>query len=152
MTLPPDLAARCLELAGVTPKPKATRAADTLSPPAVLLTLWVPGLVPVSRANVRTHWAVTMRREREYSAQLWAVLRRMAGLRWRLPVSVTFHRVGAKVLDDDNLAGAYKKIRDVTAEWLGVDDGDTTAVSWAYTQEAVGTRSRHGTRVTVCEV
>ena len=145
----PVTAAKCLALAGQAP---AKRVYAVHTPPAVLLTVWVPGLVPVSRANVRTHWAVTMRREREYAAMLWAVLRRLAGIQWQYPVSVTFHRVGAKVLDDDNLAGAYKKVRDTVAEWLGIDDGDTAKVSWGYTQEAAKTRALHGTRVTVCEV
>lgn len=131
-----------------------TRPAQPAPPPGLdsfLLTIWVPGLVPVSKANQRNHWAAVMRREREYAAKLWAALRRVA-IRWRGPLSVTFHRAGAKQLDSDNLAGAYKKLRDVVAEWLGIDDGDTTAASWGYTQEAASARLLHGTRLTVSEV
>lgn len=35
---------------------------------------------------------------------------------------VRLYRLGAAVLDDDNLASALKAARDAVAEWLGVDD------------------------------
>lgn len=148
MRLPPDLAARCLELA----TPTRPTSPTPLHRDSILLTVWLPGLVPVSRANQRTHWAVTMQREREYSAIIWASLRRIQGIQWRLPLSVTFHRVGAKMLDDDNLAGAYKRLRDCVAEHLGIDDGDREAAVWAYTQQAERVKLLHGTRLTVSEV
>jgi len=146
--LPPDVAARCLDLAA----PTRTTSPPTPGRDSVLMTVWLPGLVPVSRANQRGHWAVTMRREREYSAILWASLRRIQGLQWRLPLSVTFHRVGAKLLDDDNLAGAYKRLRDCVADWLRIDDGDRTAAAWAYTQQTERMKALHGTRLTISEV
>lgn len=36
-------------------------------------------------------------------------------------------------LDDDNLSGSLKAIRDAMAEWLGLDDRDPR-VGWRYAQ------------------
>lgn len=51
-----------------------------------------------------------------------------------LPVTVTLVRVGPRALDDDNLAYAFKAIRDGVADALGVKDHDAR-VTWAYAQE-----------------
>lgn len=51
------------------------------------------------------------------------------------PMVVLITRLGRRVLDDDNLATACKHIRDGVAEALGVNDGDTSKVVWAYEQE-----------------
>lgn len=51
-----------------------------------------------------------------------------------LPVVVTLVRVGPRALDDDNLAFAFKAVRDGVADALGVKDHDPR-VSWAYAQE-----------------
>mgnify|MGYP001586779957 CR=1 FL=1 len=68
------------------------------------------------------------------------VLASLGGLRW--PLLVDLVRVGPRRLDDDNLAGALKHIRDGVAAALGVDDGDTARVTWRYGQrqdrQAVG--------------
>ena len=37
-------------------------------------------------------------------------------------------------VDDDNLSGALKGVRDQVAEWLGVDDRDTSRVRYVYAQ------------------
>ncbi len=68
----------------------------------------------------------------------------------RFPVVVRLTRVGKKLLDDDNLAAAFKYIRDGVAEALGVDDGDKRKVTWEYADEAsasyaVKVEIRHGT-------
>jgi hypothetical protein len=51
-----------------------------------------------------------------------------------LPVTVLLVRVGPRVLDDDNLAFAFKSVRDGVAQGLGVKDHDPR-VSWTYAQE-----------------
>lgn len=51
-----------------------------------------------------------------------------------VPASVTFTRVGPALLDDDNLAGAFKAIRDEVAKWFGVDDGPSGPITWRYEQ------------------
>ena len=53
-----------------------------------------------------------------------------------LPVeAVSLCRFGPKKLDDDNLRGALKAIRDGVSDALGIDDGDSR-VRWEYDQEA----------------
>jgi hypothetical protein len=42
---------------------------------------------------------------------------------------------GGGGLDDDNLSGALKSVRDAIAEWLGVDDKDTGTVFYGYGQQ-----------------
>lgn len=57
-----------------------------------------------------------------------------------LPVVVTLRRIGPREIDDDNLAGGFKRVRDRIAEWLGCDDGDKSRVRWVYEQVAIGKR------------
>ena len=53
-----------------------------------------------------------------------------------LPLIVTLTRIApSNGLDDDNLAGALKAVRDQVAEWLGVDDRDRKTVRYEYEQE-----------------
>jgi hypothetical protein len=40
----------------------------------------------------------------------------------RIIVTMVAHR--HRILDDDNLVGSLKPLRDAIAQWLGVDDGD----------------------------
>lgn len=61
-------------------------------------------------------------------------------------VRVTLVAVRQKRLDDDNLAGGFKALRDAIAESLGIDDGDER-VEWIYRQQ-VGPKP-HGTIVMV---
>src|ERR1043165_6538891 len=50
-----------------------------------------------------------------------------------LPLLVTITRVGPRRLDDDNLAGACKYVRDQIAAEVGVDDG-SPLYTWRYEQ------------------
>jgi len=53
-----------------------------------------------------------------------------------LPLIVTLTRIApSNGLDDDNLAGSLKSVRDQVAEWLGVDDRDRKTVRYEYEQE-----------------
>jgi hypothetical protein len=54
----------------------------------------------------------------------------------RPPCTVTLTRISpaSRPLDDDNLRGALKNVRDAVAKWIGIDDGDD-AVRYAYAQE-----------------
>jgi hypothetical protein len=91
--------------------------------------------------NVREHWAKRAKRVRaEREATAWALS--SAGRRPAVPAPpapplvVTLTRVGpSNGLDDDNLAGALKGVRDEVAKWLGVDDRDRARVRYAYEQE-----------------
>jgi hypothetical protein len=45
---------------------------------------------------------------------------------------VAFVRVASRRLDDDNLQGAFKAIRDEVAAYLGVNDGDRQRIRFEY--------------------
>lgn len=51
-----------------------------------------------------------------------------------LPCIVTLTRLSPGMLDDDNLRGSLKGVRDGVADKLGVDDRDPR-VTWLYRQE-----------------
>lgn len=94
-------------------------------------------LVPIRTApgmNVREYWAVRSKRVKaEREATAWALADKR---RPPLPLAVTLTRIGpSNGLDDDNLAGALKGVRDQVAEWLGVDDRDRARVRYGYEQE-----------------
>ena len=51
-------------------------------------------------------------------------------------MTVTLTRESAGILDDDNLRGALKAVRDGVADWLGIADNDPR-VTWRYEQRQV---------------
>lgn len=53
------------------------------------------------------------------------------------PLSIVLTRIGPKTLDSDNLAYAFKAVRDGVADWLGVDDG-SDQLDWQYCQRTGG--------------
>jgi hypothetical protein len=87
----------------------------------------VPGL------NAREHFAVRSKRVRkEREAVAW-MLRGVQ--RPHIPCSVILTRVAPSAgVDDDNLVGALKGVRDQVAEWLGVDDKHRNQVRYRYAQ------------------
>lgn len=117
------------------------RAAPAVATAAKLrwsVTLAVPCRV-VSEPNRRDHWTVKRRRaEIQDTAAAKAIsespLAGWIGCRGRLVVTWTRLYAG-RAMDDDNLRGAFKGLRDWLANWLGVDDGDPR-VEWRYEQRA----------------
>lgn len=94
--------------------------------------------------NLREHH---MARHRRVKAEREAVGWVLPKTRPRppLPCEVVLTRIsppGGRKLDDDNLRGSLKAIRDAVAEWLGVDDG-SEQVHWSYRQE----RGEWGVRI-----
>lgn len=93
----------------------------------------VPVATP-SVSNQRIHW-----RKRHAQTKLQRGVTAMA---WRaaelkappLPVVVSLTRVSPRTLDDDNLRGSLKAVRDEIAKVLSVDDGDTKRIAFAYDQ------------------
>lgn len=90
----------------------------------------------ISMANVREHWAVRAKRNKAHRAAVAAqfvwcpeTLRETP-----FPLTVTLTRYGKRLLDDDNLAGSFKAIRDEVATQLGRDDNPTSGISWVYRQ------------------
>ena len=67
----------------------------------------------------------------EKEATAWA----LSSLIVQAPCDVLLTRIGpSNGLDDDNLAGALKGVRDAVAEWLGVDDRKRNVVRYSYAQ------------------
>jgi len=53
-----------------------------------------------------------------------------------VPCSVLLTRLApSNGLDDDNLTGSLKSVRDEVAKWLGVDDRDRLTVRYRYAQQ-----------------
>lgn len=84
--------------------------------------------------NVREH---PMARHRRVKAEKEAVAWMLMGkTKPALPCAVTLTRLApSNGLDDDNLTGALKGVRDAVAAWLGVDDRDRATVRYAYEQQ-----------------
>lgn len=92
----------------------------------------IPMAIP-SRANARGHW----RRRHQLSKQQRATTT-LALLKFehrpQLPATVRLVRVAPRVLDDDNLRGALKSVRDAVADWLGLPNDRDPRVLWLYGQ------------------
>lgn len=89
-------------------------------------------IVTTSKLNDRVHWAVKAKAARRERAATLLMLLTTSGPP-PLPVTVTLTRVAPRELDDDNVRGALKCVRDEVASWLGVDDRDAR-VTWGYAQ------------------
>ena len=93
-------------------------------------------LVPIRTApgmNVREHWRARSRRVKaERMAVAWLLKQERSPL---LPCSVLLTRLSPRGrLDDDNLPGSLKAIRDEVAAWLAVDDRHDHIVKYRYAQ------------------
>jgi len=85
--------------------------------------------------NAREHWRVRARRVKAEREQVDWVLISRGIMKPLLPAIVTITRVApSSGLDDDNLAGACKAVRDQIAQWIGVDDRHRDVVTYAYAQ------------------
>lgn len=85
--------------------------------------------------NDRQHWRAKARTKKaEREAVAWQF--RMVSAPKITPICVvTITRIApGNGLDDDNLAGACKHVRDEIAHWLGVDDKRSDIVRYAYAQ------------------
>jgi hypothetical protein len=107
-----------------------------------LLSVEIP-MQLVSTANQRLHWSAKARQTKNQRAATKLVMRSSAvrprayevagvlALGGQLVVTLT--RLATRKLDSDNLAIAFKAVRDQIAEELGVDDG-SDAIDWRYLQ------------------
>lgn len=92
----------------------------------------------VSEANQREHW--TAKNKRKHSQQCdFASFWRANKPKVELPCKVIFTRYASRLLDSDNLAGAFKFVRDQFAREIGVDDGSPD-LSFEYRQEKLSKR------------
>lgn len=115
------------------------------------ITVTVPFALP-SAANLREHWATRARRERQQRQWAGVALRTegreflrqwrvMAG-NPRLKMHCLLTRVGARKLDSDNVARAFKAVRDEVAACVGIDDGNEGPDGfwqWEYAQQTATT-------------
>lgn len=93
----------------------------------------------VSELNITEHWTIRSKRRRRIRLSLFlAFLPHKDTI--TLPCCVTLTRVSARSLDEDNLIGAFKSIRDYVADIIipglamGRADVDNR-INWIYMQE-----------------
>lgn len=97
----------------------------------------------VSEANRREHWAAKNKRKKQQQGD-FHILWRNYRPKVELPATVTFTRYSCNVLDSDNLAGAFKHVRDQLAKEIGIDDG-SEKIRFEYRQERIGQRQHYFT-------
>jgi hypothetical protein len=104
-------------------------------------------LYTTTESNTKGHWAGKANRAEKQREAVALVLAgpKAAGALPALPAVVTFTRIGKKRMDDDNLASAFKHVRDQLAETYGVDDA-SDLYGWRYDQE-IG--AEYGVRITI---
>jgi hypothetical protein len=91
-------------------------------------------LKTVSEANQRDHWSDRHHRNNAQQQEVKTEWMRLAkGVKIYPPYVVKLTRIGPRLLDDDNLAGAFKHARDAIADILGIDDG-SSLVRFEYAQ------------------
>lgn len=86
-------------------------------------------------------WSASARIAREKSAmavRLRDTLKATGLRRVELPATVRFVRVAPAYLDDDNLRGSFKAIRDGLADALGLKSDRVPEVRWRYGQAKAG--------------
>jgi hypothetical protein len=88
-----------------------------------------------SSLNLREHWRKRANRNTSHRAAAFFALKAAVNKfdPAILPCVVTLTRIAPRELDDDNLAGGFKSVRDGVADWLGCDDRDSR-VQWRYAQ------------------
>jgi hypothetical protein len=84
--------------------------------------------------NARVHWTARAKRAKTERAIIGAALRHHPFTADEVPSTCTLVRIAPRALDDDNLAGAFKSIRDEVAAFFGVDDGPKGPIRWCYEQ------------------
>ena len=93
----------------------------------------IPNLKLPSLLNVRWSWQKALSVK---TKQKKAVKRSLRNTKLPPPpLVVTIIRVGPRRLDDDNLQGACKYVRDQIAELVGTDDG-SPLYTWVYQQRS----------------
>ena len=98
-----------------------------------------------SWTNLRGHWrSLEKRKNAEKTVTVW-LLRSMGALPL-LPIVVRLTRLGPRDLDDDNLPGAFKYVRDTIAKEYGTHDGTKAPIRWEHSQRQTTTKdaTRYG--------
>ena len=104
----------------------------------LIATLEIPMTSIVSESNCSDHWT-KKRKRRIMHDRIIRMCWTSKGVRMKLPCAVKLSRVGPRKMDDDNLRGALKSIRDTIADLIlpgmakGRADGDVR-IEWLYDQ------------------
>lgn len=110
-------------------------------------------LMTVSEANARSHFHERARRaaaQRTGAQMALMVPLRRAGLDpAATPLVVLMTRLSRGELDDDNLRGALKAVRDGIADALGLKSDRDPRVEWRYAQAKATKAMPHGVRIEV---
>jgi hypothetical protein len=111
------------------------------------MTLTLPIRI-TSGLNMREHWrvrAARVKRERTIACLAAFGCVGFTSVGW--PAVCTLTRIAPGLLDDDNLAGGFKAVRDGIADALGIDDADPR-ITWRYAQQK-GPRGEYKAIVTL---
>lgn len=108
-----------------------------------------------SEANLSEHWSKKHKRHQLYKAKLLQIKRDIINA--KLPIEITLTRIAPRMLDeDDNLPMAFKKIKDILADWIipglapGRADGDRR-LKWLFKQEK-GLPKEKAIKITIKEL
>lgn len=120
----------------------SARKAKTMAKAEFTLSMTLP-IEVLSQQNLKSQWTARFRfakdQRKNLDSWMWGMSLSASGSafpgRWR----VTLVRLGCpQAMDQDNLAVAFKAIRDGIAFWLGVDDQESKDLAWYYGQESDG--------------
>lgn len=92
-------------------------------------------VLTVSESNSHEHWRHRQRRAKnQRMTTVLMLVGPFRALRPKLPCVVTLTRISPRALDDDNLRGALKHVRDGVADALGLKSDRDPRVRWEYGQ------------------
>ena len=105
----------------------------------------------VNPTNSRQHWRIVHKRGMIEKRAAWTAVLSAIGqpfTRPQMPAVVTFTRIGAGSMDeDDNLRASMKHLKDGIALAFGIDDKDKR-ITWQYAQENAK-RGVYGVRIKI---
>ena len=88
--------------------------------------------------NDRAHWAAKHQKAKKERGTACMLVRLRMNMQPRLfgyPIIVTLTRLSSSALDDDNLQGALKSVRDGIADAFECDDSGRSRLRFVYMQE-----------------
>lgn len=102
----------------------------------------------VGESNQREHWAARARRAKTHRecGYMYARANRVSVA--LVPCIVRITRIAPRKLDDDNLQGSAKAVRDGLADALGVKDNDPR-VTWLPVEQERGKANQYKVRVQI---
>lgn len=89
------------------------------------------------------------RKKKQKTETAWQLL--SLGVRPSLPCTICLIRVSRGEMDDDNVPGALKYVRDEIARWMGLDKDRVPGLKWRYGQEKTKRVGFTGVRICIIE-